>query len=112
MDEKLDFSQILNSMSVGSASGDPIKAIYEILPTLDNVQQDLLFKAYFFINKYDLQDCRQFIDDFVLMMSKNKNLGMLGSKVLRDLLSAYTQNEYLRGIKVNTVNDVSNNSGV
>ena len=41
------------------------------------------------------------------VMAKNKNLGLLSSKVLQNLLSAYTQNEYLRGIKVNTVNNVS-----
>jgi hypothetical protein len=41
------------------------------------------------------------------VMSSNKNLGLLSSKVLQNLLSAYTQNEYLRGIKVSTVNNVS-----
>jgi hypothetical protein len=41
------------------------------------------------------------------VMAENKNLGLLSSKVLQNLLSAYTQNEYLRGIKVSTVNNVS-----
>ena len=68
----IDFQAILDSMSAGNVSNDPIRSIYEILPIYDNDQQHLL-----------------------------------SSKVLQNLLSAYTQNEYLRGIKVSTLNNVT-----
>ena len=103
----IDFQSILDSMSAGSASQDPIRSIYSILPVYENVQQHLLFQAFYFINKYGLDDLRGMFEAFDEVMGKNKNLGLLSSKVLRDLLSAYTQNEYLRGIKVSTLNNVT-----
>lgn len=103
----IDFEAILNGMSAGNSSSDPIRSIYEILPVYDSVQQLLLFQAFYFIEKYDLQDMRSMFENFSEVMSKNKNLGILSSKTLKDLLSAYTQNEYLRGIKVSTLNNVS-----
>lgn len=81
--------------------------IYEILPIYDNVQQHLLFQAFYFIEKYDLADMRAMFESFDKVMAHNKNLGLLSSKVLQNLLSAYTQNEYLRGIKVSTLNNVT-----
>ena len=103
----IDFQKILDGMSAGNVSSDPIRSIYDILPTYDDTQQHLLFQAFYFIEKYDLQDMRAIFLNFGDVMAKNKNLGLLSSKVLQNLLSAYTQNEYLRGIKVNTVNNVS-----
>ena len=107
----IDFQAVLDSMTAGNVSNDPIRSIYEILPTYDNEQQHLLFQAFYFIEKYDLSDMRAMFDSFGAVMSKNKNLGLLSSKVLQNLLSAYTQNEYLRGIKVSTLNNVSDVSG-
>lgn len=107
----IDFQKMLDGMSVGGANSDPIKSIYGIIPCFDSVQQHLLFQAYYFINKYDLSDMRGMFEDFTQVMEKNKNLSFLGTQNLKNLLSAYTQNEYLRGIKVNTVNDVSNIQG-
>ncbi len=104
---EINFQQILDSMSAGNASNDPIRSIYSILPKYDNVQQHLLFQAFYFIEKYDLSDMRAMFESFDKVMGDNKNLGLLSSKVLQNLLSAYTQNEYLRGIKVSTLNNVS-----
>lgn len=103
----IDFEAVLNGMSAGSSSNDPIRSIYDILPVYDNVQQLLLFQAFYFIEKYDLSDMRAMFDNFGSVMANNKNLGLLSSKTLQNLLSAYTQNEYLRGIKVSTLNNVS-----
>ena len=103
----IDFQAVLDAMPVGNVSNDPIRSIYGILPKYDNVQQHLLFQAFYFINKYGLDDLRGMFETFGEVMVKNKNLGLLSSKVLRDLLSAYTQNEYLRGIKVSTLNNVT-----
>ena len=103
----IDFQAILDSMSAGNMSNDPIRSIYEILPIYDNDQQHLLFQAFYFIEKYDLSDMRSMFESFDKVMAHNKNLGLLSSKVLQNLLSAYTQNEYLRGIKVSTLNNVA-----
>ena len=103
----IDFQAILDGMSAGNTSNDPIRSIYEILPIYDNVQQHLLFQAFYFIEKYDLADMRSMFESFDKVMAHNKNLGLLSSKVLQYLLSAYTQNEYLRGIKVSTLNNVT-----
>lgn len=42
----IDFQAILDSMSAGNVSNDPIRSIYEILPIYDNDQQHLLFQAF------------------------------------------------------------------
>lgn len=104
---EIDFQQILDSMSAGSVSSDPIRSIYDILPVYDGAQQQMLFQALYFVEKYDLKDMRGMFESFEGIMAKNKNLGLLSSKVLQNLLSAYTQNEYLRGIKVSTLNNVT-----
>lgn len=103
----IDFQAALDSMTAGNVSNDPIRSIYEILPQYDNVQQHLLFQAFYFIEKYGLDDMRAMFETFGKVMARNKNLGLLSSKVLRDLLGAYTQNELVRGVKVSTMNNVS-----
>lgn len=108
-DVNIDFQKILGGMCASNNQGDPIKSIYEIIPTYDNVQQHLLFQAHYFIQKYDLEDVERMFTEFADIMAKNKNLGYIGSQNLKNLLAAYTQNEYLRGIKVQTVNDVTAN---
>lgn len=104
---EIDFQTLLDGMTVSSGQNDPIKSIYNIVPTYDSVQQQLLFQASYFIEKYDLCDMRALFDNFGKIMSGNKNLGFFSSRNLEKLLSAYTQNEYLRGIKVQTLNNVS-----
>ena len=108
---EIDFQKILDGMSVGSSQNDPIRSIYGILPTFDPIQQHLLFQAFYFIEKYDLQDMRAMFREFTQVMENNKNLGLISSQNLKGLLSAYTQNELVRGIKVQAVNDVSNIQG-
>jgi len=107
----IDFQAILDSMSSGNGGNDPIRSIYEILPQYDSTQQHLLFQAFYFIEKYGLDDMRAMFDSFDKVMAHNKNLGLLSSKVLKDLLGAYTQSELVRGIKVSTMNNVSDVSG-
>jgi len=108
---EIDFQKILDGMAVGGNQGDPIKSIYGILPTFDPVQQHLLFQAFYFIEKYNLEDMRAMFSEFTQVMENNKNLGLISSQNLKGLLSAYTQNELVRGIKVQAVNDVSNIQG-
>ena len=69
----IDFQQILDGMSAGNVSNDPIRSIYDILPTYDNVQQHLLFQAFYFIEKYDLTDMRAMFESFNKTMATKKN---------------------------------------
>lgn len=108
---EIDFQKMLDGMSVAPNTGDPIRSIYNILPTYDSVQQHLLFQAFYFIEKYDLKDMRDMFNEFGNVMAENKNLGLMSSQNLKSLLAAYTQNELVRGIKVNANNDVSNVTG-
>lgn len=105
---EIDFQAILDSMSVGGGASDPIKSIYNIIPTYDAVQQHLLFQAFYFIEKYELDDMRRMFENFGDVMAKNKNLSFMSSQNLKHLLAAYTQNELVRGIKVSNMNDTSN----
>ena len=111
MASEIDFQKILDGMAVGGNQGDPIKSIYGILPTFDPVQQHLLFQAFYFIEKYNLEDMRAMFREFTQVMENNKNLGLISSQNLKGLLSAYTQNELVRGIKVQAAHDVSNIQG-
>ena len=107
----IDFQAILDGMVAGNVSNDPIRSIYDILPTYDQEQQLILFQATYFIEKYDLEAMRAMFDLCFRLMSKNKNLGLLSSRNLQNLLSAYTQNELMRGVKVSKnidSTDVSN----
>lgn len=47
----IDFQAILDSMSAGNVSNDPIRSIYEILPIYDNDQQHLLFQVFFILSR-------------------------------------------------------------
>lgn len=97
---EIDFQDILDGMTISDKPSDPIQSIYKIIPQYDAVQLSILFQAYYFINKWELDDLRGMFEDFAKRMSENKSLGFMSSKTLKDLLAAYTQNDLIRGISV------------
>lgn len=105
----IDFQQALDDFSIGGQSSDPISAIYDIIPTYSMYQQKLLFVVRYFVAKYELDDIEALLNEMNKLYCKNKNLGMLQTRSLQNLLSSYTQNEMIRGIKVNAYNQ--NSSG-
>lgn len=106
MAKDIDFQAIFSGMGSSGAS-NPIQAIFDILPTYDNVQMQLRFQAEFYINKYDLEDAREVFREIDKLMGQNKNLTMLQSKNLQALLASYTQTELVRGIKVQAINNTT-----
>lgn len=104
-----DFSALMSGMCTGGSN--PIKNIFDIVPTYDNVQMDLRFKAQYFIEKWDLDDARQLFKQIDKMMTNNKNLTFLGSKNLKDLLAAQSQMELVRGVKVQAINNNNTEGG-
>lgn len=105
--QELDLSKMFDSMSVAVDSGNnPIKAIYDIIPTLDPTQQRMLFSLQFFIDKWHLDHLQDMINNYQAVLYNNKNLGFFGSKSLRDLLSAYSQSDLIRGINIRSKESV------
>ncbi len=104
---EIDFDKVLGSMSIPTADGDPIKSIYEIIPCMDSVQMHLKFQLMYFIEKYDLVEWKAVFEEIDNQLRGNKNISFMSSQNLRALLSAYTQNELLRGIKIQSMNNVN-----
>jgi hypothetical protein len=100
----LDFDKILGTPVVPTGDSDPIKSIYGIIPSYDNTQMHLKFQLMYFIEKYDLDEWRKVFEDIDHQLTVNKNVTFFSQQTLRSLLSAYTQNDLIRGIKVQTMN--------
>lgn len=99
--QELDLSKMFDSMSTGVENdSNPIKTIYDIIPTFDGEQQRLLFELQFFINKWGLTGIDGMMRDFTTLMANNKNLSIFGSKNLQNMLSAYSQADLIRGINI------------
>ena len=97
---EFDMQKMMDSFSTNVEGDNPIQAIYDIIPTYDPVQQAMLFKLQFFIDKWELEHVHSFIKNFTSLMASNKNLGFFGSKTLQNMLSAYTQSDLIRGINI------------
>lgn len=107
----IDFQAALDQFSAGGDSSDPISAIYNIIPTYTLPQQRMLMLVSYFVAKWDLDDIRALLAEMKVIYNKNKNLGMLQQNSLKALLASYTQNEMIRGIKVNAYNNSGSDSG-
>lgn len=109
-DSSIDFQKMLDGFAVGASSGNPIESIYNIIPKYDQYQLQQQFIINYFCSKWKLDDVRQAFNDLDRVLGQNRNLGFMSSQNLRNLLAAYTQNELVRGIKVNAYTDSSANS--
>ena len=107
---QVDFQSLMSGFSAPVDTGDPIKSIYGIIPYMDSTQMHLKFQLMYFIEKYDLKEWRIVFEDIDKQLQNNKNINFFGSQNLKALLSAYTQNELVRGIKVNTLNENGGNN--
>ena len=97
----IDFEQEYSKF-VGGGEGSAIRDIYSIIPTLSNSQIKTLNVLNYYIQKYDLQDLKGVLDEYLRTIARNKNLNFISSMNVKDLLKAYTQEELIKGIKVNT----------
>ena len=102
---QVDFQSLMSGFSAPVDTGDPIKSIYGIIPYMDSTQMHLKFQLMYFIEKYNLSEWRKVFEDIDKQLQNNKNINFFSSQNLKALLSAYTQNELVRGIKVNTLNE-------
>lgn len=95
IDFEMEFSNF-----VSAADGSAIKDIYAIIPTLSNTQIKIVNALNFYIKKYDLPDVKELLEDYLKSIKVNKNLNFVKSMNIRNLLKAYTQEELIKGIKV------------
>lgn len=103
----IDFQAAFDSFGAGSNSGNPIQAVYNIIPKYDSFQLKQLFIIKYFVAKWQLDDVQALLDDMDRRQDNNRNLSFINSQNLKSLLAAYTQSELVRGIKVNAYNDNS-----
>lgn len=102
---EIDFQGMLDNFVTPVSESDPIKSIYDIIPCMDSTQMHLKFQLSYFIEKYDLAEWRRVFEEIDKQLRSNKNISFMSSQNLKALLSAYTQNELVRGIKVQTLNN-------
>lgn len=95
----IDFDKEFSSFVEGG-EGSSIRDIYSIIPSLTQSQIRILSEMEFFAEKYNLLDIKAFMKRYIDNISKNKNLSFLSSMNMKSLLKAYTQDELIRGIKV------------
>lgn len=80
-------------------SGSAIRDIYTIIPSMNQQQLKIISTLKYYANKYNNKELLEFINDYLINMKKNKNLGFLSSMNMKSLLKAYTADEMIRGIK-------------
>lgn len=107
---ELDFQAMLDGFTGGS-SANPIESIYKIIPCYDNYQMKLLMAIKYYAAKWELEDVSDLLSKIDVLLGKNRNLGFMSSRNLQNLLAAYTQNEMIRGVKVNAFSNTGEAPG-
>lgn len=108
----LDFQKMLDEFANNTGGQtNPIREIYNIIPTYTPRQQKLLFIVKHFVDKWDLDDIAYVLREMAQTYASNKNLGMIEKRTLHDLLAAYTQEDLIRGVKVQSYSDNSSGGG-
>ena len=100
IDFEAEFAKFVNNGQQGSA----IKDIYDIIPALKNDQIKIINNIMYYAEKYELNLLKEQIENFLKFAVKNKNLSFMSSMNMKNLLKAYTQEELVKGIKVQSIN--------
>lgn len=100
----IDFEKEFDDFVTSGQGGSAITDVYDILPSLDPRQLMLLHTITYYAQKYDLPELFAFIETYKRDMSKNKNLSFLGTMNIKQLLKAYTMEDYVKGVNVSSVN--------
>lgn len=100
IDFEAEFAKFVNSGQQGSA----IRDIYDIIPAITNSQMKVINNLMYYVEKYDLILLKKQVDLFLKFVTKNKNLSFISSMNMKNLLKAYTQEELVKGIKVQSIN--------
>lgn len=107
LSSRLDFDEMFSSF-VSGGEGSAIKDIYNIIPSLSPEQIQIINTLSYYADKWNLSETKAFIDSYLNSVKVNKSLGFIKSNQVKSLLKAYTQDELIRGVKVNsTINQSS-----
>ena len=98
---EIDFDKEFEKFVVGGESS-AIKDVYGVLPSMSQEQMQIIHTLIFYADRYQLVDLKAFVNLYLHDSVHNKNLNMLSSLNLKSLLKAYTMDEFLHGIKVNS----------
>lgn len=85
---------------MGTNGKSVITEIHGIIPTLSQEQQQIIGTMYYYIKKYDLTELDEFLKSYMNLSKSNKNLNFVRSFNVKNLLKAYTMEEYLKGIRI------------
>lgn len=104
---KIDFDAEFERF-MGTNQSSAIKDIYEIIPSLSQDQLEIVSMLKFYSRRYNLDDIEEFINMYLASMKGNKNLSFLSSMNMKNLMKAYTMEELVKGIKINSMNNSNN----
>lgn len=104
---EIDYDKEFSSFVTGG-EGSAIKDIYNIIPSLSPEQMQVINTLKFYSGKWALPGINKFVDSYLSSVKENKSLGFVKSNQAKSLLKAYTQDELIRGVKVNS--QISQNS--
>jgi hypothetical protein len=95
----VDYDKVFDKfMSTNGSSA--IKEIYGMLPALSSDKILILNSLNMIADKYNCEELSLFCLDYVQKCSVNKPLSFLNSFSIKNFLKAYTTDEMLRGIKI------------
>jgi len=97
LDFEKEFSEFLTTNQ-----NNAISQIYNIIPTLTQEKISIVLLMKYYINKYELKNLENILNNLIEISKKNKNLNFISSFNVKNLLKAYTQDELIRGIKINS----------
>lgn len=96
---QVDFDEVFSSF-MNTSNSSAIKDIYSMLPTLTPERIMILNSLTLIAEKYQCNELKVFVDDYVKKCNANKPLGFVNSFSIKNFLKAYTTDEMLRGIKI------------
>ena len=100
----LDFEKEFSNFTGGS-NGSSIKEIYTLIPSLSQEQIEIIMQLKYLINEYELDILQNMIIEYITIQKQNKNLSFLKNTTLKNLMRAYTQEEFIRGVKIQRMNN-------
>ena len=95
----VDYDKVFDGF-MNTSSSSAIKDIYGMIPTCTHQQVMILNSLKMIAIKYDNKELLAFVDDYIKKCDVNKPLGFINSFSIKNLLKAYTTDEMLRGIKI------------
>lgn len=96
----LDFDKEFSEFVSQSQNNSAITDIYKIIPYLTQEQVQIYLSIKYYINKYNLVNLNNILEEYFTILKENKNLSFISSYNIKNLLKAYTQEELIKGINV------------